>query len=573
MKIYLDQNSVETQGAYGFPFKVQAQTVDRFMIKPRSNKSIPVLGNGKYNLEEYFMTSGPMNSIQQVTLQRGRLRFVSRSFWMKTLANTKPEYLYVQWIVNLYFFGYDKNTFYLFDFTKLSSSQVSYTQEIKAVTSSCCSSTISFYALHYNPKLVNSLSVRLLDIIPNYKNTRKTVLQTYKIKYIDSRMIPNIQIPSSKQFLKSVADRTLALCIHDKSMIKILILDYIDKNNPFVTPMRDITTRTVGRRAKFMKVAIISMMTKIQSLRTLAVVIGTKSHLIAEYLNYDPSVKHPKLSTDLVNTPNVPTILTLNGSLDYIICSDAKTLKIGGFSTNLMINSRCVIILNGYLMRSLNFSSSANTYAPLDSESMLYSLSKAEFSEINEYEIPRFYETISVQESPDYLAVHVINNHDNHQEILVYKQRRRQVWVSVYASAEMATTYSLGKWFDGTTWDFVNEIGSELKVYLIGNMTLKVLQGFNSIGKLQILYATFGRPSEVENYTLGFKFSENLVRKNNILLVVYGSIGGFFGVVVIIWCCYCWIFRCVYLCLKRMFEKKERKMIPVLMKKNKKKAD
>ena len=486
----------------------------------------------------------------------------------KLINNTEPDYLHIEWNGKIHFFGFDKNLFYLFEGPKKSISEVSYTQEIKASTSSCCSSTTSFYALHYNPKLPNSLSVRLMDVINNYKHTNKTVLKSYQLKTIDSRMLSGIRVGSSKQFLKSVADRTLALCIHDKSMIKILILDYIDKNNPIVTPMRDISIRTIGRRAEFSKVAIVSMMTKIRSLRTLAVVIGTKSHLIAEYLQYYPSIQHKKIDTSLTKIPYSQTIISLNSSLNYIKCSDPETTA-GEYG--LLINSRCVVVMDGYLIKSLNFTSQVLSYSVLDAETV-YSLSKIQFKEINEYEIPRFYETISARESPDYLAIHAMNTVDNHQEILIFKTGRRQVWTSVYSSANMETAYDIGKWNDGTSWMFLNEIGSELKVYLIGNMTLEVIGGYDSKGELRLLYSTFGRPSEVERYNREFKFFHKQVKDSNTLLVVYGSVGGIFGVLVILWCCCC-VGRCSYFCIKRKFYKRERKVFPILRKKKKRKKE
>ena len=84
MKIYLNRKSEVTEGVYGFPFKVEAKAAEKFTIEPREDKDIPVLMNGRHNLEEYFKIRGPMNSIQQVTTDMGRLKFVSRSFWGKT---------------------------------------------------------------------------------------------------------------------------------------------------------------------------------------------------------------------------------------------------------------------------------------------------------------------------------------------------------------------------------------------------------------------------------------------------------------------------------------------------------
>ena len=574
MKIYIYSNAEDSEEAYGFPFKVQAQAVERFQIEPRTNKSAPVLKNGKHNLEEYFRTTGPMNSIQQVTNNMGRLRFASRAFWWRTAVDTKPDFLHIEWFEDYYFVAYTKNIFYLEDGQNESQSVVSYTEEIKAVTRSCCSSTLSFYALHYNPKLVNSLSVRLLDIIPNYKNKNKTLLKSYQKKYIDSRMVSNIQLASSKMFLKSVGDQVLAICIHDKELIKILILDYVHKDRPIVTPMKEISTRTFGGMAKIRKVAIVSMMTEITSLRSLVVLIGTRSHIITEFVYYNPSIKDRRLRTSFLQIPKKQSMLTLNSSVDYIQCSNAEVTHSGTGKIeepNLLINSKCLISSNGYLMKSFIFTAKAVKITD-SSQKHSFSLITPEFQEFEVYEIPRFYKTVSMQQSPYYLAVHVRNTEDNHQEILIYKRSRRYVWTSIYASADMEATYSIGEYYDGTSWVFVDEIGSELKVYLIGDMTLEVKEGYDTTGQLRMLYSTFERPSEVLNFSQDFIFSDNFKRKSNLLLVVYGSVGGFFGMIVVIGCCCCF-WRCVYVGFVKRFQKREKRMIPVLVKKHKKKKN
>ena len=420
MKIYLDQNSAGTEATYGFPFKVHAKAVERFQIEPRSYKSGPVLKNGKHNLEEYFRTTGPMNSIQQVSNNMGRLRFVSRAFWWQTIIRESLKFIDMRWDGSYYFFGITEDLFYLFDGSNSSKSLVLYAQEVKMLTSSCCSSTLSFYALHYNSNLENALSIRLLEVVPDDQEKNTTVLESYELKTIDSGMLSSILVGSSKQFIKSIGDGLLAFCIYDEQLIKILILDYVDKNNPFVTPMRDITTRTLGIDAQIMKVSLISMMTKIKSLRTLAVVIGTKSHIITEYIHYDPEANDLDQKVSFVKVPESNKILTLNGSLDHISCLDEKTTNFGAFNSTLLISSRCMIILNGYLMMSLNFTAQGHSYVVLDAEASVYSLDQGEFSKINEYEIPRFYETVSIKDSPDYVAVHGINTVDHHQEFFIY---------------------------------------------------------------------------------------------------------------------------------------------------------
>ena len=334
-----------------------------------------------------------------------------------------------------------------------------------------------------------------------------------------------------------------------------------------------INIQTVRQGTEFTNVAIVSLITKIPQLRTLALLIGTKSHVHTRYIRYYPSAKHPQLLTAPVEIQGDRKLISVNNYIDHLLCAEQNTTFYGEKNQNLLINSRCFMILNGYIMKSFLFTAKALKQEEQGSESSQpsYSLVPPEFQELAEYEIPKFYKTISVKESPDYLAVHGRNTVDHHQEIFVFKKGRKQVWTSTYTSAGMETTYAIAKWHDGTTWMYVNEIGSELKVYLIGNMTLEVKEGYDKTEQLRMLYSTFGRPSEVVDYTEEFRFSENLVRKSNILLVIYGSFGGFFGVIFIFWCCYCCIWRCVHLGLKKIFKKKKRRIVPILVKKLKKK--
>ena len=564
MKIFLDYNSSITKGAYGFPFKIKAKSPRKFEIKPVKN--ISALKNGEYNLEEYLNITGPMSSLQQLTTKQGRLNFISRSFWYQTRVPDE-EYTHIRWVNGYTFFGVTNNKFYFVDPITLLPSSISYNQEVHSVIFSCCSKNISFYALHYNPHLVDSLSMRMMDLIPPSKTKNATTLRSYSLKYIDSDLIPNIHLSASKFFLKSVADGIVALCIHDKHMVKILMIDYINKNEPIVTPVRDISSKSIGREVQFKKVEIISLMFKITELRAMLVVIGTDSHVMTQTINYDPSLLNPSLKTIETRWPTTTSVLALNGTLDYIHCEDPRIKEYK--RRNSKVRARCLVVKNQYLLKEINFTAHISNQSLPGVESFFY-LSSPKFYLGVEYEIPRFFEISVVKVSPDYIAIRAVNTQDYHKEILVYKRGLRDVWSSSYCSYESTSSFDIGKWSDGKTWIFVNEYHTALKSYLIGNMTLEVGEGYNSAESLDIIYSTYSKPSKVFKFTKKFEFAEKLVKKNNLILVVYGGVGGLFGVIIILWCCCC-IWRCLYVCLIKRFIKREKRMVPILVKKPKKK--
>ena len=105
---------------------------------------------------------------------------------------------------------------------------------------------------------------------------------------------------------------------------------------------------------------------------------------------------------------------------------------------------------------------------------------------------------------------------------------------------------------------------------MIGNMTMEVGEGYDSVEDLNLLYSTFGKPRKVESFVQGFRFSETLQVKSNLFLMIYGAVGGFFGVIIALWFCYCCIFRCLYVWFVKRFDKKEKRLLPVLRKRRQK---
>ena len=85
MRVFLDYQSATREGAYGFPFKIEAKTPKKFELKPL--KEIPALKNGKHNLEEYFNISGPVNSIQQISEEKTKNKICLKAI----LASNNPS--------------------------------------------------------------------------------------------------------------------------------------------------------------------------------------------------------------------------------------------------------------------------------------------------------------------------------------------------------------------------------------------------------------------------------------------------------------------------------------------------
>ena len=465
MKIFLDNKSEVKEGAYGFPFKIEAKTPQKFKLSPETN--ISALKNGKYNLEEFLNITGPKRSIQQVSEHQERIKLSSRLSWHPTQV-PDADYIDIMWIQGISFFGITKKRFTYLDFQNIAS-HVSYTQ--KVISAIYCSSpqTISFYILHYDPVLINSLSVRAMDLVPSKLNKSTKILNSYSLVSIDP-MIKNVHVASSKRLLKSVADGIVAVCIYDRNLVKIVMIDYLDKSRPVLTQMKDISTKSLGRKLQFSKVEIISMMTDTPELRSMLVVLGTTSYIFAQYAHYDPSLKNKNLKRVRASWPGLPSKIPLNASLEYLRCENATTTNSNNSLTK--VSSRCMVVVGSYLMKSFVYKTLISKHFHKDNQ--IYFFSSPSYSFGSEYEIPRFYKVISVKPSPEFIAVHAVNSLNYHNEIFVYKRDRREVWSSIYSSYEKTVCYDIGIWKDSTTWLYMNELKTSLKLYFVGNMTMEV---------------------------------------------------------------------------------------------------
>ena len=561
LKIYINQAQMQDKEPYGFPFTVKAQTPEKFSIKAKD--AVPSLSNGIHNLEDFVEVRGPMNTLQQISSNIGRLRFRPRVGWGRSKAANR-QYFYIVWVPLNYFFGLTQDTYYLYDFRYNSTSELSYTDNAIYLETTCCvpPRKTKFFVLNYNPSLQDSLSIQILRPKRSPQNRDKILLKKFPLIYIDSRMLFDIHLGSSKMFLTSVAEGVLALCVHRNHLIKIIIVDYSNTEQPVQTLAAEISAISIGSTIIFKKVEIISMMKIDPSLRTLAVIIGTKSHIHTEYVNYYQISEKSAKETTQVSISNFRSSLPMNGSLEYIKCEGATSEQLIIDENRILVNSACEVVISGYLMKTIIFQGEINKN--VSKGIMQYVLGSPRFHFHHEYEIPRFYEIMSLVASLDYLAVHLVNTNDYHQEIMIYKRGRRHVWQSFYSSYETPTTYDIRNWGDGTTWIFINEIGVNMSVYLVSNMTLEVSAGYNSSPELEIVYSTFGSPRVVGRFNQTFSLSENLVKDSNLILVVYGAVGGFLGVVVLLCFCSC-LWKCVYDCCVQRLARRKKRLVPVLV--------
>ena len=326
--------------------------------------------------------------------------------------------------------------------------------------------------------------------------------------------------------------------------------------------MGDITTIGIGLNEEIKVVEVVSLATEVGSLRTLAVVIGANSRLMVRYVSYSLT---ETASEAVVEYRNGGRQWVMNSTVDDVTCSQPRVNTTNKTIEGVIeVKADCEVAIGGYRVEAMSFTAKITNFSVFGQER--YQIDPAELQTNFEYKIPRFYHLNQILIPEDYLAILTKNQQDYHKEVLVYKRGHPEVWTSVYVSYEASFSYFIGKWADNVTWMIVSEEGSELTVYKIGNMSMEVLEGFESKGSLDILYSTFSRPSEVDRFSEEFEFAETLAKRTNLILVVYGGVGGFFGVVVILWCCYCWIFRLLYMCLVRRFGKREKRMLPVLRK-------
>ena len=568
LKVYTNKEAQET-GGFGFIVNMKAKNIPKTQINLISN--IPPLSNGAHNFEDFINVTGSLASLQ-VVRQNKRLQISPRITWVRRLEIPDDDYFHMTLIPEKYFFGLTKDYIVFHDYATNSSSAETYSMIIKAYSPSCCSAKQSFYVLYYDPSIKNVFTFTRYEAtslqIPNIQNSTKEedtviVLNEVFSKSIEYSLLEDIRIQDSKQIVKSISDKLAMICIHTKDLVKILV---VKNEGSFVSVIgqHPYSSTELDIGDDIHSIEVIPLTMRDPNLKTVVLVVGTESRIVLKFVQLRLFTNDNKL---LVNQPHQVFRYTQNGLLDFITCYDIIDKPIPGTQHTRIVEARCEAIVRAYIMQTLRFEFKIeNTTENGNSASSDVKIHEPMKTVLNEYYIPRFSKIIKIIPSDDFIGVLTENRRDYHKEFLIYKRGVEEVWSSMFVPYEMTSSFELKKVRDGNTYAFIKEIGTNLKAYKISNMSLEVGQGYDKRGQFQFVYSTFGYQQAVKGLQGTVEFKENLVKHNNIILVIYGSVGGFFGFIILLWCCCCF-WRCIYVCFFRKLEKREKLMVPKLIQK------
>ena len=580
--VYTSKKQQKTGKSY-FNFKVNITG----RTKTKLSYSTPQkLRNGKYNFEDFLKVEGPLKSLQVVSTSTSpRIRITPRLNVVpfKQLPNEEYEHVFLE--RGEHFLGITKDTFVVYDFKYKTVSYRDYSMELKFLETACCSKNPTYYALFYEPSLLNSFRVEKLEVLYIKDEVAKTstpYLFSRYVKPVDRKFIHGIDLRTSKQYLKSISDRINALIIYNADIIRVVIIEdgeataseevYDDTDNDKQVKMflgKDISAIYLDSNERFTALDIVSLSHKAPQVRSMLLVIGTQTKVILRFLNFRSLTK----TNTSVWSYNAPVTLPQPGVLNFIHCTVGEDTPSKSISQSFDIHSVCKLVVNSFIVKEVevntgywNMTSNKSTH---ESISLNYPMT----SLLSTYKLPRNSTVKSIIESEGYIGILAQNAVSYHKNLLIYKRGLPDVWSSIFIGYMSISTFEMTTLDSGITIVILKEGGTNLKVYQIGNMSLEVAEGYGKEGKFELFYSTFQDSRVVDSEEGVIEFAEFLKVDSNIFLFVYGSIGGFFGVIVLLWCCCC-LWRCVYVCcIKRFIKRREKSLVPMLVKVRRKRSD
>ena len=562
LKIYNNNQAMES-GGYGFPFKVVARTDKK--VKISIPETTPVLKNGKYNLEEYIKIDGPCQSIQRLQnySSDSRLKFRWRAYAKGAQIVPDLDYIHMFMIDNLAFFGVSAKQMVFFDFINNSTSYLSYEDKISSIARSVTEDeSYTFFMLFYDRSNQYPLSVGMADaVIDKEKKNRTKLTQRQRSTIKASDFLSGIDVEASDMFIQSLVKGVAGVILKTKDMVKLMILQ-IRRDGVEVVDTIVYTRTQLGTDEVISAVEIFPLISKPSLfLKAFTLLIGTKRSIIAASILYWPTDGGGE--APLLKVGEALKTMRMNSRISQVECHEKNRMKVDQQSGIITLSRRCEVVVRDYIVQTIMIKTEIKKSVTRSGKTG-YDISAPEVKAENEYMMPRYFKAVSCFGSRDYIAVLARHDIDYHMDVLVYKRGYPYVWVALYASYESYPAYIVYQW-EGRTWIDVKDVGSNIGGYQIGNMSLEVEEGYVKKESLKFLYSEFGDMSVVDNLTQMVEFSEWKVKKSSVILVVYASIGGFFGSLILLCFCCC-LGRCVYECVEEKYIKRQKVWVPVLVK-------
>ena len=415
--------------------------------------------------------------------------------------------------------------------------------------------------LFYDESNIYPLGVGMADAVIQKENKNQTKLtrrKRYKIK--NTQFLSDIDVQKSGLVIKSLVKGVFGVFVRTRDITKVMILK-IEKTEVVEVNTIQVPRIQLGSGEVIRRIEIIPLISKPSLfLKAFTLVVGTKRSIIATNINYWPFGSN---NNTVLEVDDTFKIMSLNSGISHIECTEKNIMTKNKNTGVIKLSRRCQLVVRNYIVKTLTIETEIKKVTSAG-EKTIYQIGAPGFRPGAEYMMPRSLKAVNCFGSRDYIAVLARHEVDYHMDVLVYKRGYPYVWAALYSSYESYPAYMIYLW-GGRTWISVKDVNSNVNPYLIGNMSLGVSEGHKKKESLEFLYTDFGDMSLVRNLTLKMQFSELIKRKNNLILVLSGSIGGFFGLVVLLCCCCC-LGRGVYEFIKRRFMKREKRWVPIVVK-------
>ena len=222
LRVYNSKQAYENK-EFGFPVRVIATTEAKLRLKGVVDP--PKLKNGEYNLEHFLRISGPMRSFQPFR-PSPRIKLRPRAYNQPDFQTPNHEYLHINWIPEIAFFGITASRIVFYDYQARSTSELSYSTKVRSLDGSCCSpKNHSFYVLQKDDDPKTNFFLRVFRVLTNFQKLNKTVFRRDERRFITKEQLRGLQVRDTTQFVKSVADGVVAVVFQSFFVVRVFVVD------------------------------------------------------------------------------------------------------------------------------------------------------------------------------------------------------------------------------------------------------------------------------------------------------------------------------------------------------------
>ena len=571
-KVFTTQKHLKNNNSvFSFNVDVRKAKKTNFQLSAPKNQK-----QGIFNFEQILAINGPLKSIQVVKTSP-RLSITPRLQATQFGQLPNDEYQHIKLIHSTLFLGVTNSSLVVYNFLKSTLSYRDYSMKIETIEAACCSRNAEIYVLFHDETLRNPFRIEKFEVLyptHDYFTAAVPCLFSRFVKPINYELLDGMDIRNSKKLIRSISDRVTGLFFYTKDIIRILIVqeggqgrnkviydDTYFAHGVTVYLARDLGAMYLSSNEEFTSLDVLSISETAPKVRTMVLVIGTQTKVELEYVHFRPI----KGSNTTVNSPGTTFSESQSGILNFIHCSKSSQSGSEEGSNSQTVTSICKIVVNSFVMKEVIVSTGFINETESGSIAAEIELIAPVIRPLADYFLPRYSKVEGIIESEGFIGVLVSNTVYYNKQLVIYKRGLADAWSSIFIGYQRLSTFEMTELLGGRTLVILKTEGSNMRVFEVGNMSLEVKEGYESIGDFEMFYTDFEDDSLVGVLNGSVGFAEHLAVKSNIFLYVYGLVGGFFGFFVLLWCCCC-LWRCFYLCYRNKFVKREKRAVPILVK-------